>query len=155
MFDGRSTQSPANLRSLITHTEATELSLQRVAVMNTGLWIVQIVLALVFLITGGLKLMLPSDKVAERMGNEKGFSPRTMRIIGLLEVMGAIGVILPAWTGILPWLTPLAAAGLMLTMIGAAFENVRNRHFPMIVVNFVIGALAMFVIYGRFIVVRA
>jgi hypothetical protein len=105
--------------------------------------------------TGGLKLVLPLDKIAERMGQENGFSPRVMRIIGLLEVMGAVGVVLPAWTGLLPWLTPLAAAGLILTMIGAAFENVRNKHFPMIAVNFVIGVLAIFVIYGRFIAVTA
>ena len=121
--------------------------------MNTALWIVQIVLALVFVITGGLKLVLPSDKIAERMGSEKGLPPTAMRIIGLLEVLGAIGVILPAWTGILPWLTPLAAAGLMLTMAGATFENVRHQHFPMIALNFVLGVLAIFVIYGRFIAV--
>ena len=123
--------------------------------MNTALWIVQTVLALVFVMTGGLKLVLPSDKIAERMGQENGLPPSAMRIIGLLEVMGAIGVVLPAWTGILPWLTPLAAAGLMLTMFGAVFENVRNKHFPMIAVNFVVGLLAIFVIYGRFIAVRA
>ncbi len=117
--------------------------------MTTALWTVQIVLALVFVITGGLKLVLPLNKIAERMGNENGFSPRVMRIIGIMEVMGAVGVILPAWTGILPWLTPLAATGLMVTMIGAAVENVHNKHFPMIAVNFVLGVLAIFVIYGR------
>jgi uncharacterized membrane protein YphA (DoxX/SURF4 family) len=123
--------------------------------MNTALWIVQIVLALVFVLTGGLKLVLPLDKMAERMGKKDGFSPRVMRIIGLLEVMGAVGVVLPAWTGILPWLTPLAAVGLVLTMIGAALENVHNRHYPMIAVNVVLGVLAIFVIYGRFIPVSA
>jgi uncharacterized membrane protein YphA (DoxX/SURF4 family) len=123
--------------------------------MNTVLWIVQIVLALVFVMTGGLKLVLPLDKIAERMGRENGLPPTAMRIIGLLEVMGAIGVVLPAWTGILPWLTPLAAVGLMLTMMGATFENVRHKHFPMIALNFVLGVLAIFVIYGRFIAVRA
>jgi uncharacterized membrane protein YphA (DoxX/SURF4 family) len=121
--------------------------------MNTTLWIVQIVLALVFVLTGGLKLVLPLDKMAERMGHENGMPPAVMRIIGLLEVMGAIGVVLPVWTGILPWLTPLAAAGLVLTMVGAAFENVRLKHFPMIALNFVLAVLAIFVIYGRSIVV--
>jgi uncharacterized membrane protein YphA (DoxX/SURF4 family) len=123
--------------------------------MNTALWIVQIVLALVFVVTGGLKLVLPLDKMAERMGKENGFSPHVMRIIGLLEVMGAVGVVLPIWTGILPWLTPLAAAGLVLTMVGATFENIRNKHFPMIALNFFLGILAIFVIYGRFIPVSA
>lgn len=123
--------------------------------MNTALWSVQIVLALVFMISGGLKLVLPVDKMAERMGHENSLPPIAMRIIGLLEVMGAIGVVLPAWTGILPWLTPLAAAGLVLTMVGATFENIRLKHFPMIAVNLVLGVLAIFVIYGRFIAVRA
>jgi len=121
--------------------------------MDTALWVVQIVLALVFVMTGGLKLVLPLNKIAERMGKKDGFSPHVMRIIGLLEVMGAAGIVLPAWTGILPWITPLAAGGLMLTMIGAAFENVYNKHFPMIAVNVVLGVLAIFVIYGRVIAV--
>ena len=118
--------------------------------MTTALWIVQIVLALVFAIAGGLKLVLPSDKLAKRMGQENNLSPNIMRVIGLLEVMGAIGVVFPAWTGILPWLTPLAAAGLLLTMLGATLENVHRKHFPMIAINFVLGVLAIFVIYGRF-----
>ncbi len=54
--------------------------------MNTALWIVQIVLALVFVMTGGLKLVLPLDKIAERMGQENGFSPVVMRIIGVLDI---------------------------------------------------------------------
>jgi DoxX-like protein len=114
--------------------------------MNTALWIVQVVLALVFLITGGPKLALP--RVAARLGREHGLSPGLMRVIGLLEVMGALGVVLPSWTGILPWLTPLAAAGLLLTMIGAAFENGRLRHYPVILVNVVLALLAAFVVYS-------
>src|SRR5579859_1101928 len=123
--------------------------------MNTALWIFQIVLALVFLSTGGLKLVLPSEKIAERMGNQHGLPVSIMRLIGLLEVLGAIGVTLPAWTGILPWLTPLAAAGLILTMVGATFENVRNKHFPMIVVNVALSFLAILVIYGHVFALRA
>jgi len=119
--------------------------------MNTALWIVQIVLAVVFLIAGGLNVVRPWEKLAERAAHDNGFSPRIMRLVGLLEVRGALGVVLPAWTGILPWLTPLAAGGLMLTMIGATFENFRNKRFPMIGLNFVLVLLAIFVIYGRFI----
>jgi DoxX-like family len=115
--------------------------------MNTGLWIVQIVLALVFLIAGGLKLVVPV--AAARLGREHGLSPRAMRVIGLLEVLGAVGVVLPARTGILPWVTPLAAAGLTLTMIGAAIENKRLKHHSMIPVNVLLGLLAIFVVYGR------
>jgi uncharacterized membrane protein YphA (DoxX/SURF4 family) len=117
--------------------------------MNTAIWIVQIALALIFVIAGGLKLVLPGDKIAARLGREHGLSLSVMRSIGLLEVMGAIGVVLPAWMGILPWLTPLAAAGLLLTMIGATFENARHKHYPMIAVNVALALLAIFVIYGR------
>ena len=113
--------------------------------MNTALWIAQIVLALVFLIMGGVKLALPP--VAARLGREHGLSPGVMRVIGLLEVLGALGVVLPAWTGILLWLTPLAAAGLLLTMIAAALENVRLKHHPVILVNVVLALLAAFVVY--------
>jgi hypothetical protein len=123
-------------------------------VVNTALWIVQIVLALVFVIAGGLKLVLPIDKMAARLGREHGLAPRVMRNIGLLEVMGAIGVVLPAWMGILPWLTPLAASGLLLTMIGATVENVRHKHYPMIAVTVALALLAIFVVYGRAIALR-
>jgi hypothetical protein len=117
--------------------------------MNTALWIVQVVLALVFLITGSLKLVLPIEQVALLLGPEHGLSSRVVRLIGLLEVLGAIGVVVPVWTGLLPWLTPLAAAGLMLTMVGATFENARHKYYPKIAVNVVLGLLAAFVIYGH------
>jgi hypothetical protein len=72
-------------------------------------------------------------------------------LIGLLEVLGATGLILPAVTGILPGLTPLAALGLALTMIGAMLTHLRRKELPMIAVNFVLLALAAFVVYGRYV----
>ena len=83
------------------------------------------------------------------------FSQETVRPIGTLEVLGAIGLMLPALTGILTWLTPLAAAGLVLLMIGAALTHLRRIEYRNIAVNAVLLILAAFVAYGRFFVLPA
>ncbi len=80
-------------------------------------------------------------------------SDSTIKLIGILELLAAIGLILPQLTGILPWLTPLAAVGLVLTMIGAMIVNVRNR--ITIIKNIVLLLLAAFVAYGRFVLIPA
>ena len=69
----------------------------------------------------------------------------------MLELLGAIGVVLPILTGVLPWLTPLAAVGLALTMLGAAITHLRRNEYPNIIVNVIIFTLAIFVVYGRFV----
>ncbi len=117
--------------------------------MNAAIWIVQILLALVFFMSGLLKVLLPQEKLAERLGWVNDFSLRTVRAIGTVEVLGALGLTLPAWTGILPWLTPLAAAGLVLTMIGASLEHAHRQEIPMIAVPVILGLMACFVLYGR------
>ena len=76
-----------------------------------------------------------------------------LRAIGTWEVLGALGVVLPALTGILPWLTPLAAAGLSVNMGGAMATHLRRKEYPMIVANLVLLALAAFVVYVRLVVV--
>lgn len=121
--------------------------------MNIILWIAQAFLALVFLSAGAAKLTMPYAKQTERMGYVKDFSPATIRAIGALEVLGALGVVLPALTGILPWLTPTAAVGLGLVMLGAIATHLRRRENSLIVVNLVLLALAASVAYGRFVAV--
>ena len=94
--------------------------------MNIVLWIVQILLALAFLMAGTLKATQPIDKLAVRMQWVNSLRPpQLVRLIGVLEILGAVGLILPAVTGIWPWLTPIAAIGLVLTMIGAMLLHVR------------------------------
>jgi len=117
--------------------------------MNIAIWVVQVLLALVFAMTGISKLGQPYEKLAERMGYVKDFSPNVIRGIGVLETLGAIGVLLPALTGILPWLTPTAASGLGLVMLGAMATHWRRKEYPMIFGNLVLLALAVFVAYGR------
>ncbi len=121
--------------------------------MNIAIWIAQILLALAFAGSGISKLVQPYEKLAAQMAYVNDFTPGAMRAIGILEVLGAIGVILPAWTGILPWLAPAAAFGLAVNMGGAMSTHLRRKEYPMIIVNLVLLALAGFVTYGRFVAV--
>jgi uncharacterized membrane protein YphA (DoxX/SURF4 family) len=121
--------------------------------MNIVLWIVQILLALAFAMAGFMKVTQPIDRLESRMGWVKDVGPRGVRLIGSLEILGAIGLILPAVTGILPWLTPVAAIGLALTMVGAMITHGRRGEYSGIGMNAVLLVLALFVVYGRFIIV--
>ena len=121
--------------------------------MNIVLWIVQVLLALVFLLAGIMKATQPIDRLAARMGWVRDFGPQIVRLIGVLEILGAVGLLLPALTGIWPWLTPLAAVGLVLTMIGAMLTHARRQEYSHIGSNVVLLLLAAFVAYGRFLVV--
>ncbi|MBN8638277.1 MAG: DoxX family protein [Anaerolineae bacterium] len=119
--------------------------------MDTALWILQVLLAVAFVGAGLMKLTQPKAKIAERMAWANDFSDTQVKLIGLVELLGAVGLILPAITRILPILTPLAAVGLVLTMIGAALVHVRRGEIPMIVPNLVLLVLAAIVAYGRFV----
>jgi len=118
--------------------------------MNIALWIVQALLALAFGMAGLMKLTQPKEKLAAQMAWVEDFAPNIVKLIGTLELLGAIGLILPLLTGILPWLTPVAAVGLVLTMLGAMATHIRRHENQMLVVNGVLLLLAAFVAYGRF-----
>jgi hypothetical protein len=120
--------------------------------MDTVVWIVQILVALAFAIAGVSKLVQPREKLVARMEWAEEFSTGQLRLIGLVEALGAVGVVLPALTGILPWLTPLAGVGLGLTMIGAALLHVRREEYSQIGINVVLLLMAAFVAYGRFVI---
>jgi uncharacterized membrane protein len=77
--------------------------------MNIALWIVQILLALAFTAAGVMKLTQPKDAMREKMPFVDDFGSGAIRLIGLLEVLGAVGIVLPWLLGVAPWLTPLAA----------------------------------------------
>ncbi len=117
--------------------------------MNIALWIVQGLLAMAFLMAGGMKLMQPKEKVAEKMAWAEDFSQNAIRGIGAVEVLGAIGLILPWALVILPVLTGIAAIGLLLTMIGAAATHLRRGEMQMAMPSAVLGLLSAFVAYGR------
>jgi uncharacterized membrane protein YphA (DoxX/SURF4 family) len=119
--------------------------------MNLALWIIAIVLAVVFAASGLMKQLVPKDKLVRfGQGWAQDFSPTNIRLIGLAEVLGAIGLVVPAAVHIAPILVPLAAVGLALVMAGAAAVHARRKEAPMIAVNAVLLVLAVVVAWGRF-----
>ena len=120
--------------------------------MNIILWVVAALLALVFLAAGAMKLTQPKEKLAANpnMAWTEQFSPSMVKMIGLLEVLAAIGLILPAALDIVPVLVPVAALGLVLLMIGAALTHARRKENQAVGMNAVLLVLAAFVAWGRF-----
>ncbi|HYH52174.1 MAG TPA: DoxX family protein [Acidimicrobiia bacterium] len=119
--------------------------------MNLVLWIAAALLAVAFLAAGAMKLTQPKEKLAQSgMGWTEDFSPGAIKAIGALEVLAAIGLIVPAALDIVPDLVPVAAVGLVVLMLGAAVTHLRRKESQMVVVNVVLIALAAFVAWGRF-----
>ena len=113
--------------------------------MTYALWIVQALLAFLFLWAGGMKLVLPLEKLTGALPMPGPF----LRFIGIAEVLGGLGLILPGLLRIAPGLTPLAAAGLVIIMIGATAITVALGDVGMALIPVVVGLLAVFVAYGR------
>jgi|SRR5262245_1171224 len=113
--------------------------------MNRALWIVQVLLALVYLFAGGAKLVLP----LEAMAGPVTLPGPLLRFIGVCEVLGALGLILPGLLRVRPGLTPLAAAGLVIIMTGAVVLCLVGGEMGAALVSLVVGLLAAFVAYGR------
>lgn len=117
--------------------------------MNIVLWIVQVLLAAMFGMAGVMKTFQTS-KAKEKLPWAKNRSDGFVRFVGTSELLGALGLILPLLTGILPWLTPLAAIGLILIQLLAIFtEHLPKKEYNIIPVNIVLIALAVFVVIGR------
>ena len=112
--------------------------------MTYALWIVQILLALVFLFAGASKLIMPIEEMTRDIQLPGAF----LRFIGVVEILGAVGLILPSWLRLRPALTPLAAVGLVIIMIGATIVSL-TLGVKMALAPFVVGLLAAFVAYGR------
>ena len=118
--------------------------------MNIVLWIIQVLLALLFLFSGGMKLVI-APEVLQSMGspNQIVLPGLFLRFIGVCEVLGGLGLILPGLLRIRPGLTPLAAAGLVIIMIGATVLSFAADGMVAAIIPFVTGILAAFVAYGR------
>ena len=113
--------------------------------MTYALWIVQGLLTALFLFAGGMKLVLPLEKLTGPIPLPGWF----VRFIGAAEALGALGLILPGLLCIRPGLTPLAAAGLVIIMIGATGLGLAVGDIAMTLIPLVVGLLAAFVAYGR------
>jgi len=119
--------------------------------MNLALWIIAGILAAVFAGSGAMKLALPKDKLVESgLGGLADVSPAAIRLIGVAEVAGAIGLIVPPLVHIAPVLVPLAAVGLALVMVGATVVHARRREIPNVGVTVLLLVLALVVAWGRF-----
>lgn len=117
--------------------------------MDIALWIIASLLAAFFLRAGIMKLTQPKEKLAATWEFAEDLSPGVIKTIGTLEVLAAIGLILPAVLDIAPIFVPLAALGLVLLMIGAVYTHFRRREAQMIAVNVALLGLAAFVAWGR------
>lgn len=120
--------------------------------MNVAVWIVSGALAALFLMAGAMKLASSKEKLLRNpnMAWAGDFSPGMLKFIGLAEVAGAAGLILPGAFDVATWLVPTAATGLAVLMVGAAITHLRRREHPNVVVNLVLCAAAVFVAIERF-----
>jgi len=117
--------------------------------MNIALWIVQGLLALAFLLAGSMKAFAPLTTVRKNMSWANDFGVPFVRFIGIAELLAAIGLILPAITGIQSWLTIAAALGLVVVMVSASIFHASRREYQNIGMNVVLLLLAAFVVLGR------
>ncbi|MDG4856729.1 DoxX family protein [Streptomyces sp. T-3] len=121
--------------------------------MNTALWIVAGLLAAAYLFGGGGKLLLARERIAAVGASSRwveDFSSGGVKAIGAVEVLAAVGLILPAALDIAPILVPMAALGLMILMVGAAATRIRRNELKFMAVDLIYVALAGFVAWGRF-----
>ena len=120
--------------------------------MNVVAWILSGLLALAYLGAGLAKIATPREKLLanERMAWTADFQPSQVKLIGVAEVLGAIGLILPWATGIAPVLTPIAAVGLVLLQVGAGLTHLRRKETQALPINAVLALLALVVAIIRF-----
>jgi uncharacterized membrane protein YphA (DoxX/SURF4 family) len=126
--------------------------------MNTLIWILQGLIALMFAMAGFMKLSKPKEELKKQgsMAWVSDVSSSNLKLIGALELLAALGLILPQVTGIQSWLTPVAALALVFTMIGALSLHIRRGDGRQaLVVNVMLLLIAAFVAYGRYTLVPA
>ena len=120
-----------------------------IGLVNIVLWVVQVLLALAFLLAGVPKATQPIPALAKRITWAKDVPAPFVRFIGVVEILGALGLILPALTGILPWLTVAAAIGLAIVMVAAIIFHLARGEVNRIAFNIVFLLLLLFLTYGR------
>jgi hypothetical protein len=129
------------------HQARAPLASSRERMRSVTLWTIQGVLALLFLFTGGFKLLVPTNVLQAQLALPLPIW--FIRFIGVIEVAGALGLVLPQLTRIKPVLTPLAACGLALEMVGATIVTVIAMGVAPALMPLIVGLLAVFVAYGR------
>ena len=114
-------------------------------ILNYVLWTIQVLLATEFLLAGVMKFVMPVAEMTKLMPLPAWF----LWFIGVAEILGGIGLILPSLLRIRPVLTPLAATALVIIMIGATVVSAQTGGVKAALLPFVVGLLAAFVAYGR------
>jgi uncharacterized membrane protein YphA (DoxX/SURF4 family) len=114
--------------------------------LHVTLWVVQVLLALLFLFAGVMKFIMPVEEMTKQMPQ---FSGAFLHFIGVCEILGGLGMVLPGLFKIRTGLTPLAAAGLVIVMIGAVVVSYQVKGMAGVPLPLVVGILAAFVAYGR------
>jgi len=119
--------------------------------MNIVLWILQGVLAAVFLQAGLTKITKPKEELVAPLGAwVDSFPAPGVKLLGLVEVLGAVGVVIPPLVGVAPVLSPVAAVGIIVIMVGAVVPHARESARSKIAMNVALGVLAAVVVWGRF-----
>jgi len=117
--------------------------------MNTVLWVVQGILAFAFVAAGGIKASQPKEALEAKMAWTEDFSQGVVRVIGLVEILGAMGLVLPMMLDVYPWLTHFAAAGLAVLMVGAAGTHVKRKEWGLMFIPLTLGVMAAVVALHR------
>jgi putative oxidoreductase len=123
---------------------------QRSKALHITLLIAQVILAAMFIMSGFMKLSQPIDQLSKMLPWAAQVPEALVRFIGVAEVLGAVGLILPSLLRIQPKLTPIAAVGLALVMFFAVVFHISRGETPMIGMNFILIAIAAFIAWGRF-----
>ena len=121
--------------------------------MNIVLWVLQVLVGLAFLASGIMKVTQPVEKLKTNMRFVEHTTPNIVKLIGILEILGGLGLLLPGLTHILPWLTGIAAIGLVLTMIVAVIVPIRTNDTAHMAGPVILLLLALFIVIGRFAIV--
>ena len=118
--------------------------------LHISLWIAQVILAAVFLMAGVMKSTQPIEQLGASMSWVNDFSAGMVRFIGISELLGGIGLLLPALLRIKPVLTPLAALGLFTVMVFALVYHITKGEYESLGMNVILGAIAFFIAWGRY-----
>lgn len=117
--------------------------------MNIALWALQIIAGLAFMLAGFMKVTQPITTLEKSMTWVNSFSPPFVRFIGAVEFLGGAGLILPAATGLLPWLTLVAATGLFIVMAGAVVYHLQRNDYAHLTPSVVLLVLSILILVGR------
>lgn len=118
--------------------------------MNIALWIVAGVFGIAYVAGGIVKLTMPYEKYAAKLGWPKDFTPGNVRFMGVVEVLGGIGLVLPGLVGVAPILVPVAASCMALYMAGAITERLRRGEYKELLGDLLFLAAMLFIAWGRF-----